>query len=149
MKMTAWAVNPITPASRRDGTGTIVTPPSAGGNRPAATSSSTAASDPYPRWASMRPSSIRGGGEHSRALAARLPAGSHSSSPARSGGAGTENPEPFAACPGKRLLQMLVDLRAHGHLTVGAFGQAHQRGEYIRKVARDRRAKLRAYFPGG
>src|SRR5262249_17971539 len=60
-----------------------------------------------------------------------------------------ENPEPFAAGPGNRLLQMLVDLRAHGHLTVGACGRAHQRGEPIGKVGRDRRAKLRAYSPGG
>ena len=48
VKMTACAVNPITPASRGAGGGTKVTSPFAGGNQPAATSSRRTASGPRP-----------------------------------------------------------------------------------------------------
>ena len=48
VKMTACAVNPITPASRGAGGGRKVSSPFAGGNRPAATSSRRAASGPCP-----------------------------------------------------------------------------------------------------
>src|SRR5215831_14019291 len=58
-KMTACAVNPMTPASRGDDAGQMVTPPSAGGKRPAAASSSRAASGGCLTGSSMRPSSIR------------------------------------------------------------------------------------------
>ncbi len=45
MKMIACAVKPMTPASRAEGCGRIVTRPSAGGNLPAATSSRMSVSD--------------------------------------------------------------------------------------------------------
>jgi len=97
MKITAWAVNPITPASRRDGAGTIVTPPSAGGNRPTATSSSTAASDPYPRWSSMRPYSARSAGQPGLALRSAGNAG-----PGRGTRAGRSRGSAPARAPGGR-----------------------------------------------
>jgi len=71
---------PITPASRCDGIGTIVTPLSAGGNRPAATSSSTASKRPIPRLVSHAPSppgATDSPGSHCDELGARAEVAEH------------------------------------------------------------------------